>query len=263
MPKLLFIILLAASCQTVEGTGRSQLNFISLKTEMRMGLQAYREVLDDSEIVTQGPDAEMVNRVGARVAAAAVQLYPKMAKKFRWEFSLIREDKTINAWALPGGKCAVYTGLLPVTADEESLAVVIGHEVAHAIARHGGERMSTSLALMGALVGTDLLWDANDEDKKQNIMMLLGISGTLGTLAFSREHESEADQLGLYLCATAGYNPQAAIGLWERMAESGGGSPPEFLSTHPSENTRIKRLKTWMPKARAMFDAAPKDQPWL
>ena len=263
MPKLLFILFLAASCQTVEGTGRSQLNFISLRTEMRLGLQAYREALDSTEIVTQGPDAEMVQRVGARVAAAAAQLYPKMAKKYRWEFSLIRENKTVNAWALPGGKCAVYTGLLPVTADEESLAVVIGHEVAHAIARHGGERMSTSLALMGALMGTDILWDARDEEKKQNIMMLLGIGGSLGTLAFSRDHESEADQLGLYLCATAGYNPQAAIGLWERMAETGGSSPPEFMSTHPSEKNRIQRLNHWMPKAMGMYKAAPKDQPWL
>ena len=123
--------------------------------------------------------------------------------------------------------------------------------------------MSTSLALMGALVGTDTLWDAKDEERKQNIMMLLGISGTLGTLAFSRDHESEADQLGLYLCATAGYNPKAAIGLWERMAKAGGSSPPEFISTHPSGKTRIKRLNTWMPKAMVMFDAAPKDQPWL
>ena len=260
MKKTLFIFtLLLASCQTVEGTGRSQLNFMSMKNEMRVGLQAYREALKEAEVDAESENAEMVQRVGARVADAARKLYPKMAKKFRWEFTLIQDDNMVNAWALPGGKCAVYTGLLPITQDEEGLAVVLGHEVAHAIARHGGERMSQSIALMGALVTTDILWDAKDEEKKQNTMALLGIGGAVGTLAFSRAHESEADELGLYLSATAGYDPRASIGLWERMAENSSGRPPEFLSTHPSERTRIKRLKKLMPKALAMYET---NQEW-
>lgn len=256
MKRLLPLLALAgaAACSSVPGTGRSQFNLVPLGTEMSMGAQAYQETLAEAKVIKTGADYEMVQRLGRRIAEAAVRLYPDSpAKDFKWEFNLIDEPKTVNAWCLPGGKVAVYTGLLPVTQDEASLAAVVGHEVAHAIARHGGERMSQTMGFQVALGAASVYLGSRDNmnsNERTAILSALGAGGTVGVLLpFSRAHESEADELGLYMSASAGYDPRAAVGLWERMAQAGGGGPPEFLSTHPSEDTRIARLQACMPKA--------------
>lgn len=246
-----------AACSTTP-TGRSQLNFMSSAQEMRLGAEAYDEMLAEAKLITAGPQYQMVQRIGRRIAQSAKDLYPDSdAKDFRWEFSLIDDPQTVNAWALPGGKCAVYTGLLPVTQDEASLAAVMGHEVSHAIAHHGAERMSQNMVLQGALVGASFSMRKMDGDKRAGIMAALGAGATVGImLPFSRSHESEADEIGLYLSANAGYDPQAAIGLWQRMGALGGSRPPEWLSTHPSEETRIERLNEAMPKALELYREA-------
>lgn len=239
-----------AACSTTPA-GRRQVNFMSTAQEMRLGSDAYDEMLSEEKLITAGPQYQMVQRIGKRIAAAAQELYPdSAAADFRWEFALIDSPQTANAWALPGGKCAVYTGLLPVTQDEASLAAVLGHEVVHAIFSHGAERMSQNMLLQGALVGAAFSLRKMDSDERGMIMAALGAGATVGVmLPFSRSHESEADEYGLYLSALAGYDPQAAIGLWQRMGALGGSRPPEWLSTHPSEETRIERLQAAMPEA--------------
>jgi predicted Zn-dependent protease len=192
----------------------------------------------------------MVQRVGERIGAAAVRLYPERASQFKWEIVLIDDPKTVNAWCMPGGKMAVYSGLLPITQDEDSLAVVVGHEVSHAVARHGAERMSQTLALDAGLMAASASMSDMDAQKRDNIMLaLVGVSTLGAILPYSRKHESEADELGVYIAGDAGYDPRAAIGLWERMAkESQGQAPPEFLSTHPSSASRIEHLQEVMPR---------------
>jgi predicted Zn-dependent protease len=187
-------------------------------------------------------------------------MYPDPSREFTWEIVLIDEPNTVNAWCLPGGKMAVYTGLLPVTRDEQSLAVVVGHEVAHAVARHGGERMSQGLVLDVTLTYAGSRMEDMPADKRDGILQALSGVGAVGViLPFSRMHESEADEIGLMLAADATYDPRAAIGLWERMAASGTGTkPPEFLSTHPSEATRIARLQEAMPTALDLYERALK-----
>ena len=248
---------LLTACTTTP-TGRHQLNFMSSGEEMRLGSEAYDEMLAAEKLITSGPQFEMVQRLGKRIAAAAKDLYPDSgAQDFRWEFVLINDPKTVNAWALPGGKCAVYTGLLPITQDEASLAAVVGHEVGHAIAHHGAERMSQNMVLQGALMGASFSMRDMDGAQQQGIMAALGLGATVGVmLPFSRAHESEADEIGLFLSANAGYDPNAAIGLWQRMAAAGGGAPPEWLSTHPSDETRIEDLKAIMPRAEEIYRKA-------
>ena len=257
LPTLLLASLVVA-CSTVPGTGRKQINFMSVGQEMRMGAQAYREILADERIVTTGPDAEMVRRIGERIARSAVDLLPESdAKRFRWEFKLIDAPETVNAWALPGGKTAVYTGLLAVTEDEDGLAVVMGHEVAHALAHHGSERMSTGMILQFGMLGASWSMRDLDPEDRDGILLALGVGANVGVmLPFSRSHESEADEIGLMLTANAGYNPQASIGLWQRMGSLSQGSPPEFLSTHPNPGTRIERLQALMPRAMELYRAA-------
>jgi predicted Zn-dependent protease len=249
-----------AACQTVPGTGRKQTVWVPLSMEMGLGASGYQQTLAEAKTITSGPDYEMVKRVGERIAVAAKRIYPDPANEFEWEIVLIDEPKTVNAWCMPGGKMAVYTGLLPITQDEDSLAVVVGHEVAHAVARHGGERMTHELMLQGALLGASASMDDMEAGDRDLVLQALVGVGTVGAiLPFSRSHESEADELGLYLAADAGYDPHAAIGLWERMAAaSQGNAPPEFLSTHPSESTRIERLKSHMPKAEWYYSEAKK-----
>lgn len=245
-----------AACSTTP-TGRSQFNLMSTAQEMRLGAEAYDEMLAGEKLITAGPQYQMVQRLGKRIAQAARELYPDHAKDFLWEFSLIDDPQMVNAWALPGGKCAVYTGLLPVTQDEASLAAVVGHEVAHAILSHGAERMSHNIALQSVLVGASFSMREMDADQRSGIMALLGAGATVGVmLPFSRSHESEADEYGIRLAANAGYDPEAAIGLWQRMGALGGSKPPEFLSTHPSEETRIERLKAAMPEALELYRKA-------
>ena len=203
----------------------------------------------------------MVDRVGARISSAITKYYNNKGQQsviegYNWEFNTV-EDKSANAWCMPGGKVVVYTGLLPITQTETGLAIVMGHEIAHAIAKHGSERMSQ--AMMQQLGGMALqVAVAQKPQETQNMFLqAYGIGSQIGAvLPWSRQQETEADQYGLIFAAMAGYNPQEAIPFWERMASAGGGSPPEFLSTHPSDVTRIRKLKQFMPEAMKYYNQA-------
>jgi len=247
-------------CETNPYTGRSQLLMTSVSQEMQMGAQAYSQVKNDPKMhQSQDPrEIEPVRRVAARIIEAAKRSkYAEMANQFQWEVTVIKDDKTMNAFALPGGKIAVYTGIFPVAKTEAGLAAVLGHEVTHALARHGAERMSqgqltnVTLQVLGTAVGT-----AGDNAMLgQAAMAALGAGVQVGVLLpFSRKHESEADYIGILLAADAGYDPRESVHLWERMEQvSGGKGPSEFLSTHPGHETRIEQLKKWMPEAMAIY----------
>lgn len=252
----------AVGCQTNPYTGRSQLLMTSVSDEMAMGAQAYTQVKSDPKVrLSEDPrEIEPVKRVAARIIEAAKKSkYADMANQFQWEVTVIKEDGTMNAFALPGGKIAVYTGLFPAAKNEAGLAAVMGHEVVHALARHGAERMSqgqltqAGLQIAGAALGTS----GTSPLLSQAAMAALGAGAQVGVLLpFSRAHESEADYIGLLLAAEAGYDPRESVRLWERMAQhSGGGGPSEFLSTHPSHGTRIQQLQKWMPEALARYQA--------
>lgn len=249
-------------CETNPYTGRSQLLMTSVSQEMQMGAQAYDQVKSDPKLrQSQDPrEIEPVKRVAARIIEAAKRSkYAEMAKQFQWEVTVIKDDKTANAFALPGGKMAVYTGIFPVAKTEAGLAAVMGHEVVHALARHGAERMSqgqltnAALQVAGAAAGAS----GGGGLMSQAAMAALGVGAQVGVLLpFSRKHESEADYVGILLAADAGYDPRESVALWERMAQlSSGGGPAEFLSTHPSHGTRIDQLKTWMPEAMVIYQS--------
>ncbi|MBI2528123.1 MAG: M48 family metallopeptidase [Candidatus Rokubacteria bacterium] len=248
---LLLVVGIVVACQTVPITGRSQLQILPESEEMRMGVQSYQDILKKSRLSPDPALNEMVTRVGSRIAAATGRSYP-------WEYRVI-EDKQANAFALPGGKIAVYTGILPITRDEAGLAAVIGHEVSHVIARHGGERVSQQLVVQVGLAGTMAALSSRDPKTVQAVGALLGAGASVGLLMpWGRAQESEADHLGLIYMAKAGYDPHAARDLWVRMAEAskGRGRPPEFLSTHPSEATRIRQIEAWMPEAMSHYTPA-------
>ncbi len=239
------------ACETAPYTGRKQFILLSPEEENTMGLQAYQEVVAQSRMSSKAAWAGMVERVGRRIAAVAER------PDFQWEFRLI-EDPTVNAFCLPGGKVAFYEGIMPVCADDTGVAVVMGHEVAHAMARHGGERVSQSMvAQLGTEVAAEVI-GSKDPAVREMVAVGLGAGVNVGVmLPFSRKHESEADQIGLILMAKAGYDPRAAPKFWERMnAMAGGSRPPEFLSTHPNPETRIAQLQSWMPEALPYYEAA-------
>lgn len=247
-------------CETNPYTGRKQLLMTSVGQEVQMGAQAYAQVKSDPKMrPSQDPrEIEPVKRVVARIVEAAKRSkYAEMAQQFQWEVTVIKDDKTANAFALPGGKMAVYTGIFPMAKTEAGLAAVMGHEVVHALARHGAERMSqgqltnTVLQVTGAAIGLS----GGNPMLGQATMAALGAGAQVGVLLpFSRKHESEADYVGILLAADAGYDPRESVALWERMGQAaGGGGPSEFLSTHPSHDTRIEQLKEWMPEAMAIY----------
>lgn len=259
----LFIFLLAVSawaCSTVPITGRSQLTgLISDEQVVAMSAEAYKDVIDSVKISNDAEQTAMVRRVGTRIKSA-IEKYlsdngqSSLLEGFDWEFNLIDNDTTVNAWAMPGGKVAFYTGILPICEDELGVAVVMGHEVAHAVAKHGQERMNTAYAQqIGLSLGSVAL--GQDPTMAQRLVFqAVGMGSQLGMLAFSRKHESEADELGLIFMAIAGYDPSSAPKFWERMAATGGGAPPEFLSTHPSHDTRISRLNAKLPEAMEYYE---------
>jgi predicted Zn-dependent protease len=257
---LLLVSLGLSGCETNPYTGRSQLLMISVAQEMHLGAQAYSQVKNDPKVkLSQDPrEIEPVKRVANRIIEAAKRSkYAEMARQFQWEVVVIKDDKTMNAFALPGGKIAVYTGIFPVAKTEAGLAAVMGHEVVHALARHGAERMSQGQLTNAALQVASVAIGASGSSPllSQAAMAALGAGVQVGVLLpFSRSHESEADYVGLLLAADAGYDPREAVHLWERMEQlSGGGGPAEFLSTHPGHNTRIQQLKKWMPEALAIY----------
>jgi len=253
---LLVVAVAAIGCTQNIVTGRKQLNLVSEAELQTMAQQQYNAFLSENKVVNVNvnKDAEMVRRVGTRIAAAIQTFYNEkgytsVLEGYKWEFNLI-DNKEANAWCMPGGKVVVYTGLLPITQNEAALAVVIGHEIAHAVAQHGSERMSQALLQQLGGVALQVALSNKPQETQNMFMTAYGIGSTVGyTLPFSRKEESEADQYGLYFSAMGGYNPQEAIALWQRMAATGAAKPPEFLSSHPSDETRIANLKKYMPQA--------------
>lgn len=260
---LLFLVVGFAiyACSSVAVTGRKQLSLVSNAEIIPVANQQYDEVLKKGPLSTNQEQTQMIKRVGVKIQKA-VEEY--MASKglqselngFQWEFNLIDDPKTVNAWCMPGGKVAFYTGIMPICKDETGVAVVMGHEVAHAIANHGRERMSQSMIAQYGLGTVSALMGQNPTAGKELLMQAVGAGTNIGMLKFSREHESEADHIGLIFMAMAGYDPNAAPKFWERMTEgSGGQEPPEFMSTHPSHSTRIKDLQGWIPEAMKYYKA--------
>lgn len=258
MTKYLLILaslLMIYACATVPVTGRKQVSLISSAEINQMSSDQYQQVLSESKLSNDQEQVALVKRVGNNIKNA-VEKY--MADKgassqlagFNWEFNLIEDDQTVNAWCMPGGKVAFYTAIMPICKDEAGLAVVMGHEVAHAVANHGRERMSQGLIAQFGLGTLGAAMGQNPTATQNIFMQAVGVGTNVGMLKFSRSHESEADYMGLIFMAMARYDPSEAPKFWERMsALSGGQAPPEFLSTHPSHDTRISDLNGWIPEA--------------
>jgi predicted Zn-dependent protease len=238
---------LCCGCATVPITGRSQLMLVSQSEEAALGVQAYREVLQKEPVTRDPRYTEPVQRLARRLEAVVNR------PDLDWEVSVIKEDKTVNAFALPGGKIGVYTGIFPIAQTEAGLAVIMGHELGHVIARHGAERISQQ---MGAqLLGTALAVGLQSSPYGNTIMAAYGLGAQVGVLLpYSRLQEAEADRIGLVLAAKAGYDAQAGVGVWQRMAKLSGKRPPPFLSTHPTPESRIEAIKEFLPQAMAQFN---------
>lgn len=258
------LIVLVFSCTKVPITGRRQVNLLPESDLMKMSLTEYNKFLSQNPLVPDtDPNTQLVKKVGKNVQTAVEKFmksnakYKKRIAGYKWVFNLTKDDKTINAWCMPGGKVMVYTGLLPVTQNETALAVVMGHEIAHAIARHGNERMSQQMALE---TGGNVLSIAVSGTTKQTqdiFNMCYGNVAGLGVLAYSRNHELEADKLGLVFMALAGYDPREAVAFWQRMSKESKGTGFTLLSTHPSDEKRIEEIKKFLPKALKYYKAPP------
>lgn len=261
MKNVLFLIsgfLLFYACSTVPISQRKQLKLIPKSTMFATSFQQYGDFVNSHKVITNGSEAEMVKRVGRKIQKAVEKYFADKGMSsvldgYKWEFNLV-DDPQVNAWCMPGGKVVVYTGILPVTKDESGLAVVMGHEIAHAIADHGNERMSQQLILQ---MGGAALSEAVKEKPKQTQqlwMTAFGVGAQYGAvLPFSRMQESEADQMGLIFMAMAGYDPNKAVEFWTRMSQTGGQKPPEIMSTHPSDETRIRQIKEHLPEAMSYY----------
>lgn len=247
------------ACTTNKVTGKKQLNIISSAQMLSLSETQYKQVLQQSKLITGTADAKKVAEIGKRIAAAVTKYYNDQGMQaematYKWEYNLI-DSKEVNAWCMPGGKIAVYTGLLPVTKNDDALAVVMGHEVAHALAEHGKQRIHQQLGTELVALGLQGMMAGKPQQTQAAFMTAFGAASTLGViLPFSRKQELEADKLGLQFAAMAGYNPEEAIPLWQRMGElSKGNKPPEFASTHPAEETRIAELQKQMPEAKKLY----------
>jgi len=252
---LITLLILMFSCATNPFTGKKTMAFVSNDQLFPAAFAQYNEVKSENEVITGTQNSEMIKRVGQRIAVAAERWldangYQGYLEDYKWEYTLI-DSEQVNAWCMPGGKIAFYTGILPVAQNETGVAIIMGHEVAHALANHGQQRMSAAYIQQGLAVAGNIAL-ANDDQALSIFNQSYGVgSQVLGMLPFSRAHETEADKIGLYLSAIAGYNPEEAPELWKRMkALSGGQSPPEFMSTHPSNDSRIANLRDLVPKAK-------------
>ncbi len=248
-----------AGCGSVPITGRSQLSLVSDSELAQLSLQSYNELINQSQIVKTGAQAELVKKVGRQIADSAEAFLKENGLEaelanYSWEFNLIKEDNTANAFCMSGGKIAVYTGILPYTKNAEGLAVVLGHEVAHAIAKHGAERMSQELVTQ---YGSNILAAFTSQKSaatQQIVMTAYGVGTQVGVmLPFSRKHELEADRIGLILMARAGYNPNSAITFWQSMSSGSSGSTLEIFSTHPSDSKRISEIQALIPEAMKYY----------
>lgn len=244
----LFVFIFVSNCATNPFTGKRTMAFMPNNQILPMAFQQYEEVKDQSNVVKNTPNAALVERIGNEIAVAAVKWldangFENYTENYEWEFILI-DEPTVNAWAMPGGKIAFYTGILPIAENENGLAAIMGHEVAHALANHGQQRMSASAVQQTlGVVGGAIFSEDQQQQETFNLAYGLG-SQYLGMMPFSRKHETEADEIGSKLMAIAGYNPDEAPNLWVRMGKASGGSaPPEFLSTHPSTENRTENLK--------------------
>jgi predicted Zn-dependent protease len=252
-------LILLVSCSTVPISGRGQFNIVSDDSIASLSFQQYQTFLQEAKLSTDPGKTAMVKRVGFKIQSA-VEIYMRQnlmsdqLSGFQWEFNLV-EDENINAWALPGGKVVVYSGILPITQNDAGLAVVMGHEVAHVIARHGNERMSQGLVAQMGGVALSTALSTSPAATRELWTQVFGLGTQVGImLPFSRLHEAEADRLGLVFMAMAGYDPHSAVGVWQRMAAGKkGGSPPEFLSTHPSDETRIRKIQALIPEAMQYY----------
>ncbi|MCI4669705.1 MAG: M48 family metallopeptidase [Bacteroidia bacterium] len=272
---LLVAVMLVSSCAKVPFTGRRQLKMVPIPTINNMSFAQYDAFLKENKIINGGSEVAMVRRIGNKMVKA-VDLYYKQnglgdkLSEFNWEFNVVDNDSVVNAFCMPGGKVVVYTGIMKVAQNEDGLAVVMGHEIAHALAHHGNERMTQTLGVQGAISGIDLVLAARtgmaetpEEAQKraytrQVFAAAAGVGAQVGILLpFSRKHESEADKIGLYLLAMCGYDVDAAAPFWQRMAKTGGQAPPEFLSTHPHPETRQANLTKWAAEAREIGKKYP------
>jgi predicted Zn-dependent protease len=258
--RILVIILVTTlylSCATNPFTGNKTLALVPNSEIFPTSFAQYDQFLSENKVVKSTANAEMITRVGQRIAAASERWldangYKGYLKDYRWEYNLV-EDKTVNAWCMPGGKIVFYTGILPIAENETAIAAIMGHEVAHALANHGQQRMSSGVLQQIGAVGVGVATSDKSAEAQEAWMQAYGIGTTVGVmLPFSRSHEAQADEIGIKLMAIAGYNPDEAAELWKRMkANSDGQAPPEFLSTHPSSDSRISNLKQLAPIAKA------------
>lgn len=259
---IVFTLPFGLSCSSVPLTGRSQLNIISDSEMMSMSYQQYDQFLNENTLSTNTEQTAMIKKTGAKIQASVETFFREKGiseelNGYEWEFNLIESDQ-VNAWCMPGGKVVFYTGILPICQDELGVAVVMGHEVAHAVAEHGAERMSHSL--IAQLGGTALAVAVRNEPAETQALWMgaFGVGAQYGVmLPFSRSHESEADRIGLIFMAMAGYDPAAAVSFWQRMAAQGGQKPPEFMSTHPSDETRIADIRQHLPEALTYYTPSP------
>ncbi|MGE5352678.1 MAG: M48 family metallopeptidase [Syntrophothermus sp.] len=258
---LLFLLLAVFSleCSTVPLTGRKQLDLVPASQMLSMSFQQYGEFLKQNKLSTDANATAMVKRVGQRIQHA-VEKYmadnnlSDQLKGYQWEFNLV-DSKEVNAWCMPGGKVVVYTGILPLTQDESGLAVVLGHEISHAVAKHGDERMSQGLLTQLGGVALQVALQSKPQATQQLFLAAFGVGAQVGVLLpFSRTQESEADHLGLIFMSMAGYDPNTAIPFWERMMAQSKGAPPEFLSDHPSDQNRINKIKDEIPEAMKYYN---------
>lgn len=253
------LIFSAAACTTVPITGRSQFNIVPDQQMLSMSFQQYDEFLKENKLSTDPAKTRMVKTVGKRISRAVEQylMENNLANEIRnysWEFNLVESDE-INAWCMPGGKVVIYTGILPVAQNDSGLAVVMGHEIAHAVAKHGNERMSHAMAVQMGGLGLSAALSSYPQQTQELWMAVVGAGAQVGfMLPYSRLHEREADELGLIFMAMAGYDPNHAVGFWQRMSQQkAGAAPPEFLSTHPSDAARIQNIKELIPKAMTYY----------
>jgi len=256
-------LFIAGACTTVPLTGRKQLSLVPESEMMALSLTEYGKFLKANKISSDKAKTEMVRRVGSRISKAvesymAQQGLSANLKGYQWEFNLV-EDPTVNAWCMPGGKVVVYTGLLPIAQNDEGLATVLGHEIAHAVARHGSERMSDQMLVQLGSTTLSAALSEKPQETQQLANAAFGVGSQYGVLLpFSRKHEYEADYMGLIFMSMAGYNPNESVNFWQRMAKQGGSKTPEFLSTHPVDENRIAKIREKLPEAISYYDKAIK-----
>jgi predicted Zn-dependent protease len=253
------LVLLLYACAKVAVTGRQQLSLVSNSDIIPMANQQYDSIVRTAKLSNNQQQAAMIKNVGTKIQRAVEQYMAEHNASselagFQWEFNLIEDPKTVNAWCMPGGKVAFYSGIMPICQNEAGVAVVMGHEVAHAVANHARERMSQGMIANGLLGTLGAAFGQNPTLTKQIFFQAIGVGAQVGMLRFSRQHESEADKIGLIFMAMAGYDPHEAPRFWERMSsQSSGGEPPEWLSTHPSHGSRIKDLNEAIPEAMKYY----------